>query len=134
MTNKVEFTLTITEDYQLKCSYITSEKKETTIKLQEKEQEFYPITISFENNKVLICEEQNENTIAFMKEWVDNPQNFKLYNVQFQEKEYQLSFEVLFALIINKFKHQIEKEFIIENTIVNIPSNNGQMFKRIKYH
>ena len=68
MTNKVEFTLTITEDYQLKCGYITSEEKETTIKLQEKEQEFYPITISFENNKVFICEEQHENTIVFMKE------------------------------------------------------------------
>ena len=49
MTNKVEFTVTITEEYQLKCSYITSEEKETTIKLQQKEQEFYPIMYNFAN-------------------------------------------------------------------------------------
>ena len=39
-----------------------------------------------------------------MKEWLENPQEYKMYLVQFQGKEYQLLSEVLFAIIMNEIK------------------------------
>ena len=49
MTNKIQFIIEITEQYQIKCSFIDTEKKETIIKLHNQNQEYYPIFISFQN-------------------------------------------------------------------------------------
>ena len=57
---------------------------------------------------------------------------FPLYNVEFQNKSYQLLPEVLFAIVINEIKRKIEREFIIENTVIELPRDNSQLIQRIK--
>ena len=44
-----------------------------------------------------------------MKDWINNSLEFKQYHIQYQEKEFFLIAEVMFALVINQFKQQIEK-------------------------
>ena len=61
----------------------------------------------------------------------DNPQEFKFYNIVFQHIEYTVLAEVLFALIINEFKEQIEKDFIIEQTEIELPIINKILNSRI---
>ena len=57
---------------------------------------------------------------------------YSLIQIQFQEKEFELLPEVIFALIISQFKTMIEKEFIIDETFVEIPSNDFKIFERMK--
>ena len=37
------------------------------------------------------------NVIHFMNDWVSNPDEFKLYEIHYQEKEYSIISEVLFS-------------------------------------
>ena len=54
MDKRIQFQIVIDDNYQLRCSCIDSENKETIIYLKNNRQEHYPITISF-NNKITIC-------------------------------------------------------------------------------
>ena len=117
MENKITLTIEITQQNTICCSYIDSQKKETVIYLQNQHQKYIPLTLSFCDNKIIIGE-QHENGIEFMQDLLTNPQEFKTYQFTYQNKEYNVIAEVLFALIVNEFKHQIEKEFIIEETIL----------------
>ena len=67
-----------------------------------------------------------------MKEWIEQPSEYKEYKITYQNKEYSVISEVLFALVIDQFKKRIEKEFIIDETIVDIPSKNGDLYNRIR--
>ena len=123
MDNKIALKIQINEQYTIKCSYIDSKKKETPIQLHnEIEQEGYLLSSSLIDKK---------SSIEFTDDLFTNPQDFKLYNISLYGKEYSVIAEVLFALIINEFKEQIEKEFIIENTIVQLPVNNLKVNSRI---
>ena len=51
---------------------------------------------------------------------------------QYQNKEYDVIAELLFALIINEFKKKIEKEFIIDETIVYLPFHDNRFTNRMK--
>ena len=95
---------------------ITNEYK-LLIQTDSKYEEVVIPCISFNGNFISIGE-QNENSIQFVKEWIENPEEYKIYTVLFQGKEYQLLPEVLFALIINEYKQRIEREYIIDNTII----------------
>ena len=66
MTNKIELKIIFLENNKIKCCYIDSEKKETTIKLKGRNEEIYPLTISFNNNRISICEEVS-NSIQFIQ-------------------------------------------------------------------
>ena len=79
------------------------------------------MAISFDSNEISICNE-NVNVIHFMNDWVSNPDEYRLYEIHYQEKEYKMISEVLFALIIKGFKEQIEKEYIIKETNIEIPN------------
>ena len=130
--NKIQFKIIITKEYKIKCSWIDSEKKETTININNKETEYYPINISFINNKIVICQENtNENTVLFFEEWINQPHEFKEYKIHYQNKEYILIAEVLFALILKEFTSQIEKEYIIEKTEIQLPKENKEFNFRI---
>ena len=121
----------ITEDETITISTI-SNGKEIPIKLNEEDQEEYPCSISFENDKILICQENDLNSIKFINDIINNPEKFKEYSIQYQQQEYIVIAEVLLALIVNEFKKKIEKEYIIEETQIMIPTDNFRSIHRIK--
>ena len=129
MTKKVNLTITITEQYQLQCLYSNEENGDRVIKIHEN-QEIYPFTICLKNNKIIVGE-KHEDSIEFIQDLFSKPQDFKLYDIKLYGKEYSVIAEVLFALIINEFKGQIEKEFIIENITVKLPVQNLKVNSRI---
>ena len=68
----------------------------------------------------------------FAEDFFTKPRDFKTYDIELYEKEYPVIAEVLFSLIINEFIEQIEKEFIIKNTIIQLPSDSYQLINRIQ--
>ena len=122
--NKI-FKIIITQEYKLKLSLIDQEEKETVL-----QSDFTPL-ISFDNNHISF-QQENQNAIDFMTKWIENPEEYSCYTIHFHNKQFDLLPEVLFALIINEYKKKIEREFIIENTIIEIPINNSRILQRIK--
>ena len=124
--------LIITNKFTIQCKVIDSQNNEKLIQLNDKQQEEYIPCISFSENKITICEEIKSNSIHFVEEWFNHSEDYKLFTVQFQNKEYQLLPEVLFSLIINVFKQQIEREYIITNTLIQLPiTNNNENYNKI---
>ena len=99
------FQIKINQEYKLKC-FINEEEQE----------EFITPNILFDMNEILI-NQQNDKAIDFIKEWIEQPNEFKEYKINYQNKEYSVIAEVLFALIIKEYKNKIEKQFIIDETI-----------------
>ena len=90
----------ITSDYLLQVKTIDSENKETIVKLSEEyPEDFYTPSIFFNGNFITVCQD-NDLAIHFMQDWMTKPEEFTLYPVKFQGKEYKLLAEVLFAIII----------------------------------
>ena len=116
MTNKISFIIQINDTHKIKCCYIDSNKKETPIQLHNKTQQ----------QEYLLSK-----SIEFAEDLFPNPQEFKFYNIELYGKEYTVIAEVLFALLIDEFKEQIEKEFIIDKTIVELTVNNLKVNSRI---
>ena len=130
--NHCSLIIDINNENKIKCSIIDNQNKEQIIQLKENQQEEYlPITIAFEMNEIIVNEENNENTIYFFSEWINNPQEMKEYKIKFQNDEYSMIAEVLFAMIVNKYKKIIEKKWIIDETICEILSKNGDLYNRI---
>ena len=126
----ITFIITITDTYKLKCSIINDKEQEIFITLKNKQEEYIPC-ITFNNNTISLCQEE-ENRIEFMQQWIKNPEEFITYPVHFQNKDYSLLSEVLFSIIITEFKQIIERNYIINETVVQIPTNHCQCVERIK--
>ena len=116
---KIVLKIQITQNYKLKLLF------------NDKEEEYTPC-ILFNKNTISICKEEENKEIYFMKEWIENSDDFKVYSVEFQNKTYELLPEVFFAIIINELKYYIEREFIIEKTIIEIPTANSKSLQRIQ--
>ena len=123
--------INISQNYQIQCIVIDEKETEHIIKLNNQNDDYLPITIAFDMNEIVIGKETT-NSINFMKEWIDHPEIFKEYQIQYQNKEYTVISELLFALIINEFKKKIEKDFIIDETIVYVPSHDNRFTNRMK--
>ena len=93
-------------------------------------QEYFPITIEFGINNIIVCEE-NTNSISCLKELFDNPNEYHFKTIMFQQKEYEVLPEVLFALFINEFKKKIEKEFIIKETVLKVQTKEKKIIERL---
>ena len=126
METKIIITISLKENNKLQITSINTLKEEKLIQFDHNKQEEYPVTISSDNNKIMVCEE-NENSIHFIDDLMQQPENYKMYDIEFQGKFYSVIAEVLFALIISEFKEQIEKEYIIEETIFQLPSDSHQL-------
>ena len=113
------FQIQINQEYKLKC-FVNEEEQE----------EFITPNILFDMNEILI-NHQNDKAIDFMKEWIEQPTEFKEYTINYQNKEYSVVAEVLFALIIKEYKNKIDKQLIIDETIVSVPSKNGDLYNRM---
>ena len=129
------FKLTILKDYHIKCSIVNFFGLESSIQLQDNQdnqtnqnnQSSYDPCIVFTTNEYNICEQQ-ENTIHFMKEWIEHPDDYTKYEFTFQGKKFSVVAEILFALIIKQFKLQIENEWIIEKTIIDTQLKLTELF------
>ena len=108
----------ITNNYKLNCLLIDSIDNQNIIEIIKD----YSLTISL----------FNQNSIEFIQQWIESPEDYSTYTVELKYKEYQLLPEVFFALIISEIKNKIEREYIIENTILEIPSTNKEIIKRMK--
>ena len=128
---KSTFKLILTKDYQLQCLVIDPNNQETIIHLSNNDGDQYIPCICITNNHFSVCQ-NNEQSTHFIKEWFDTPNEFKTYHFTFQEKEYNILPEVLFSLIINEFKKKAEKQFIIDEIVVEIPSDSNKLYQRIK--
>ena len=113
--NKIQLIIIITQDYLIQCKYSPVEKKEILITLDTK------------INNII----DKEISIECIKDLIINPHEFTTYKLKLFTKEFSVIAEVLLALIIDEYKEQIEKEFIIENTIVNLPISNTFLHSRI---
>ena len=127
----VIFKIQITEHYNLKCSIINTEGLEIIIKLKSDYPDEIDPCVLFEQNTIKITQKE-EKSISFVKEWIENPKDFKTQLIYFNNKNYELLPEVLFALVILEYIRQIEREFIIENTIIEIPTTDKEVLQRIK--
>ena len=121
---KIKFKIKITEEYNLNISIINQQEIELFI------EDVIPC-ISFNENTIKICEEYKQ-AIHFIQKWFENPEEYVTYPILFQNKNFDLLPEVLFAIIINDFKKKIEKEYIIENTEIELPTDNSTILQRIK--
>ena len=121
----------INKHNNIKCSIIDLENKEQQIKINENQQdEYLPICIAFDMN-VIIINEQREDSIDFFDYWIEQSEEFKEYEITYQNKQYSVISEVIFALIMNQYISKIEKQYIIEETIVTIPTTNSKLYQRI---
>ena len=131
-TNFVDFKIIITKNYKLQCSTIDSNNTETNINIQNNKTKEYLPSISFGNLFISICQDENDKTIEFIQKWIENPEDYTEQQIKFQNKEFKLLPEVLFAIIISEFKNTIEKKFLINDTIVEIPSRDSLLSERIR--
>ena len=122
---KVDFKIIISKEYKLKITILNEEGEETIIV-----EEVTPC-IRFNTHTIDICEE-GEGAISFMKNWIENPEEYSTYSIQYQNKQFNLLPEVLFAIIINEFKKKVERKIIIKATEIQIPADNEKILKRIK--
>ena len=98
---KIKIKIEITKENKLKITIIDQDKESIIL-------DTIP-SITFNTNTIEVCKdtEINEKTIHFMKNWIDNPDDYSTYTVHFQKKEYQLLPEVMFSIIVNEFKKRI---------------------------
>ena len=120
----------ITKEYRIKCCLLDLLNRETIIQLNGYQEEYYQMELCFDANKISLSQNGN-NSIPFIQDLIENPNDFKVYNIVFQEKEYNIIGEVLFALLVNEFKKQIEKDFIIDKVIIELPRQNKIANSRI---
>ena len=123
--------ITISENCQLQFIVIDEIETDHIIKLNNQNDDYLPIRITFDMNEIIIGKE-TPNSIVFMKEWIDHPEIYKEYQIHYQNKEYTVIAELLFALIMNEFKKKIEKEFIIDETKFTLPTENKEFINRFK--
>ena len=121
---KIIFKITITKNYKLTISIIQEGKEEII------QQEVSPC-ITFNTNTIDLFQE-NDRAIYFLQSWIEKPDDYRSYSIQFQNKSYELLPEVLFAIVIDEIKKKVEKEFIVDETLVEIPSRDYVVIERIK--
>ena len=111
--NHCTLILSINTSNKIKITILNDQNQEQIIKLNENQQDNYlPISIQFDMNEIIFGN-QSENSINFMKEWIEQPSEYKEYKITYQNKEYSVISEVLFALFIDQFKKKIEKFYKI---------------------
>ena len=125
-TNHCSLLIQLINENQLKCSLINNGN---TVD----ERDFSLLSISFEMNEIIVSETR-KNSIHFMNDLIQFPHDFKEYQITYQQTDYFVIAEVLLSLFLFHYKSEIEKQFIIDETIFQIESQkeNQQLMNRIK--
>ena len=88
----------------------------------------YKLNIKFNSLYYDICLDKKENVITdIMKNITTN----KIYEIEFQEKQYKLNSKQILVIIIDKFIQIIKKENIIEGNEFEIERENEEIIKII---
>jgi hypothetical protein len=124
--------ISINQENKIKISILNDQNQEKIIKLNKHDPDYIPLSISFNMNEIIIGNEEIENSINFFTDLIHQPEEYKEYKITYQNKEYSVISEVLFALVIDQFKKRIEKEFIIDKTKLIIETENKLLINRIK--
>ena len=117
---KISFKITITQNYLLRCLINDKQNKETIIQLPNNQQDEYIPSITF-----------HTNTNQFIKQWLTRSEEYKIYEIIFQGKRYEIVAEVFFAIIILEFKRVIESDYIIEIILIQLPTENKKAIQRV---
>ena len=92
-----------------------------------------PITIEFNNNEIIIGNNSENSIKNIFKEIIEKPKEIKKYEIEYQNKNYKLTSDILFSIILNKYKNIIEKKGIINECFLIIQEEITQESKeRIK--
>ena len=83
----------ITETYLLQCFLVDQDNNSTIITPHDNQQEYVPC-VQISQDVIHVCEE-SEKSIYFIKEWFEEPNNYKMYSFIFQNKEYSVLAEML---------------------------------------
>ena len=96
--NHCTLLIDINKHNNIKCSIIDSENKEQQIKINENQQDEYsPISIAFDMNEIIV-NEQREDSIDFFDDLIANPEDFKQYKINYQNKANKTSAITLYSL------------------------------------
>ena len=99
---KVTLKIIITKEYLLQIKLIHSDETETIIKLSQNDPDFYVPCIEFNKNFVSVCTDNNK-AIHFIKNFINNPDDFTPIEINYQYKQYHILPEMLFVILINNF-------------------------------
>ena len=95
------FQIEINNQKKIKLSIIDTNKKQTIFQFPNTTQEYFPITIEFGLNNIIVSEE-NTNNISCIKELFDNPDEYHFKTITIStKKEYEVLPEILFAFFSN---------------------------------
>ena len=75
---KVTIKINISKDFKLTLSLIDQQHQEIII------QQEVNSTILFNTNTISFFDENNQNSINFIQKWIENPDDFSTYKIQFQ--------------------------------------------------
>ena len=126
------FHIEINKNYQIKFTIIDDDNKHHVIKINEdQEEDFITPTLSLNMNDIIL-NNQSDNSIEFIKDFILQPEQFKEYTINYQNQQHSVIFEVLFGIYISQVRKRIEKEWIIDKMVLKIPVDNYLISKRIK--
>ena len=117
------FKIKISDSYQIQCCILSKNNDTETIQFNINDLNINSNLNSFQFEK---------NIFNFVQDLINTPEEYKEYSIIYQQKEYNVISEVIISLIINEFKQKIEKEYIIEETIIEIQNQNETLLKRIQ--
>ena len=78
-------TINISEQYKLHCIVTDENDDYHIIKLDYQKNDSIPIRIAFDMNEIIIGKKKS-NSVSFMKAWIDYPQIFKEYIIEYQRE------------------------------------------------
>ena len=115
--------ITINKEYLLQVEYGNE-----IIKVNEKEWNIP--SIQFDVNEIRIGKEEEENIIQKI---LENPLENQIKEIEYNETIYSLEIDYLLSLILYWYVVEIEKKGnTIQQTRVELPTNNTPLIKRIK--
>ena len=115
-SNKGKFTITIIESNEIQFYF----NKELIHSVKG--------TISFKMNDIEIG---NDDGIPLIENILKEPNERKSYEIEYAGKEYKLSDEALFELVVELFRKKIEYENIIEEIELFFPIENETLLNRM---
>ena len=90
----------ITDNFKLLYSIISKANQEII-----HQEEIIPC-ILFKSNSIEIGVE-DEQTIHFMQKWIEEPDDYKTYSIEFIKNSYDLLPEVLFSIVVNEIRKKV---------------------------
>ena len=123
--------LQIKNNQTISVSIITDDNEIIPITLNNNQLEC-PMFITFKDFSYSIGQDDEKgNRIYFLQDLFTESSLYKYYEITFHQKDYKLIAEVLIGLIMNEFKKKIEQKYIIDESFVEIETEDPDVIGRI---